>query len=263
MAKYIPDLGRKLTLLKDHTDFKSADILARHFGVSVSAFNEWRTGGSKGRQDSVPDKHVPKLVALLGEAFRRRPPNDELKDLLFGPANALEDAIRDDAAVLLEDILTAEAQRDTGRLHRQNSLGLVEHDEGDDDDTLPKVKIEERFLLEFDIQNAGYMLVVTNAQQDWGLVKFAEGGFSKRTPTGSVIVPGIAKGKPIPLYERNTRGIHRFMLFISPAPFPPVFSQAHAGRKNFDWTMLCQLARFYDQLPSGRREIHMLSIRMA
>lgn len=259
MAKYIPDLGRKLTLLKDHTDFKSAELLARHFGVSVSAFNEWRTGGSKGRQDSVPGKHVPRLVALLGEAFRRRPPNDELEDLLYGPANALEDAIRDDAVVLLEDILTAEAQRDTGRLHRQNSLGLVEHDE-DEDDTLPKVKIEERFLLEFDIKTAGYMLVVTNAQQDWGLVKFAEGGFSKRTLTGSVIVPGIAKGRPIPLYERNTRGVHRFMLFISPTPFPPLLSQVQAGYKGFDWNMLCRLARFYAQLVPGLREIHLFSL---
>lgn len=262
MARHVPDLRRKLELLRRYGPYRTTTALAGKLVVAVSTLNGWGTGSFKSAADSVPEKRLSALISLFEQSLPQTLPAEQVQSLVLGRVEALEAAFRAGTKVLLEDILTREARLDTGKVSRRKSVGLVEHDDDSSGDAIPLFKLNERFWLEYATGRSGHLLALQNVQQTWGVVRFADGAVSPKVPAGSVLVPGIHEARLVYIFERNNTGMHRFILLVSPEPFPPVIGQAAASRKSLDWDMLCELARYYEELPKHRREVHLVKVHI-
>lgn len=259
MGRHIPDLRRKLELLRRYGGYCDACALAGRLGVAVSTMNGWVSGSWKSSPESVPEKRMPGLVNALTEALSQARNVDDAQSLLLGQASALEDAFRYGAEESLERILEAEARQDSVRILRRPTLGLVEHDT-EEDEAVPKVALDERFLLEFSIRHGGHLLALQNAQQTWAVVKFADGVVSYAKKPGVILLPGVGAAGIVYMRERNMAGPHRFILLVGPQPLPNTVCEAAIGRKALDWIMLQKLVRHYVSQPRHLREVHIASI---
>ncbi|MVA97997.1 hypothetical protein GN330_12155 [Nitratireductor sp. CAU 1489] len=201
------------------------------------------------------------LVALFTEALPGKHTREEVAALLTGSVAALERALTADTAPSIEDIIAAEARTGTAKLVRPPSLGLVEHVADDDD--LPAVRLGEAFLIEYRTARRGFLFVLQHdAQQAWGAVLFASGEASLRHDAGPVLIPGIKDKRFVPIRERSHPGIHRFMLFVAPEPFPAGITKPARARTYFDWQTLGDLAAHFARQPKHLRELHLLTIRV-
>lgn len=257
MPQKIEDLLRKLELLRAYGPRTTAAEQAEEFGCSWDTVQWWANGNSTRGKNLVPVKHLAVLRRLFAEALPSNVDDDEIDRLMRGRARTLEEILASESGPSIEDVI-AEACIGTGKLHRPG-LKLVEQVRVNDN---PAVKLGEAFYLEFAAGKSGYALVLQHAQQAWGTVPFANGKVSLSVKPGSVAVPGIDRGERIDIYERTMPGEHRFLLFISPAPFPRSVLRPAAAGTALDWFMLSGLARHYLAQPDHLREVHLLKMQV-
>jgi len=258
---HVPNLGAKIRLLLERGPLRRKPDLAKRLEVGSSTLNNYINGTNKSPRDWVPDKRIPKLTEVLAEALPGSLSAEQVQELLIGPLAALEDALRAGATRSLEEILRQEARQGTARLRCPSRLGLVELDQTSGGH-LPKVRLEEWFAIEFATNRTGRLLVLQNVQQLWGVVTFVDGSPSPVHKVGPVKVPGMIDGTIRYMREAVTPGEHRFVLFVSPDPFPAQVLRAASSRKSLDWAMLEDLARHYDGLPAHLREVHLFKLEV-
>ena len=262
MPVHIPQLRRKLALLGEYGPrWQLADIAAR-LGVAIGTVESWADGNLKRGvdPDQVPDKRMEALIRLFEEALPGSRGRDEVEALIKGSVSALERALMAERSPSIDDLILTEGKTDTGQIRRQRTLGLVEHD--GDNDQLPSVRLGERFLIEWTISRQGFLLVLQHAQQIWGAVQFADGSVSVHHEQGSVLVPGIKDKRIIAMRESVTAGPHKFVLFVSPEPFPAEILRHARARTQFDWQTLGDLAIHHDRQHAHLRELHVLELQV-
>lgn len=258
MGLEVPELGYKFALLRRYGPLKDWKTLADRFEVKPKTM-KWWVNGDKTRNPGVVTRwHVPALMNVFREALPKTLSSDEVRGLVLGNAQALERALAADKSPSIDDLIASEAITGTASLRRGKGLGLVEHDRGETG--APSVKLDERFVIEYQTGKSGYALALQHAQQDWGVIKFADGKVSKKHPGGPLLVPGLRKQEFVFLYEPASVGPHRFILFISPQPFPLAVTQPAAAGKSLDWTALSELARHFTAQPKHLRELHLLPV---
>ena len=113
MGRYVPDLGRKLALLKREGPYKTTETLAAKMGVAVSTLNGYVTGTLKSPAESVPERRLSILISLFEQVLPATFQTTQVRALVLGDVNALEETFRAGETTLLEDVLKREARRDT------------------------------------------------------------------------------------------------------------------------------------------------------
>ena len=263
----VPSLRQKLDLLCTYGRHRTWEELAGQFGLKEKTLRWWANGDAARRPGSVPAKHVDRLISLFQEALPGGNSADETRKLIFGPVSELEDIFRTGATMLLSEIIAREGRTDTCRLLRARKWnpGLVEHDDpARPRSQYPLIELDERFSLEFSLDGkAGHALVLQNIQQVWAVVLAGNGRASTPVSGGSFIFPGKnTKGEEVRLYEARDIGVHRFICFISPMPFPSPVIEAAQGGMLLDKSLLDNLARFYTSLEKQNRAIHILTVEV-
>ncbi|MEX0957579.1 MAG: hypothetical protein WDZ83_20485 [Rhizobiaceae bacterium] len=260
MPVHVPQLRKKLKLLGDHGPRWNLPDIAERLGVAVGTVEWWADGDRDRDPDMVPDKRMDGLVRLFDEALPGSYSRDDVEALIEGSVRALERALTADKSQSIDDLIAAEAKTGTGRIRRPRSLGLVEHVEENDD--LPLVRLNEEFLIEWNTSRRGFLLVLQHAQQIWGAVQFADGSVSIQHEPGPVLVPGIRDKRFIPMRETTSVGLHRFILVVSPEPFPAEVMRPAQARTQLDWQTLGDLAAHYQRQHAHLRELHALELNV-
>jgi hypothetical protein len=263
MPERVPDLTRKLELLRGLGPRRTLNDLAKLFNLSAKTLKWWCRGDAARDPGLVPTKHIATLIAVFADALPPSLSEGDVRALVFGSAENLERAFLAGAPVSLADLINLEGRLDTSSIHTlvPSNLSLVEDDEHDRAD-LPVLALGERFQLEFRIGHAGNCLVLQNAQQAWGVVRFADGSATAYRPAGSVLVPGDHGDRRHYIWETSSPGIHRFVCFVSPEAFPVSIIQSAHEQKSLDKHVLDDLARYFAARPSHLREIHVLAVRV-
>lgn len=261
MAK-VPELGRKFELLKRAG--LTYDDIGRRLGVKRETVRGWQYGHANRAvdADSVPDRHIPKLVELIAEVLPGSHTPPEARALFIGGVNAFEWALTADSSLSIGDLIAAEGKTGTGLIRRKGSLALVEHVDGSEGPEA--VKLDEEFQIEWNIRRPGsFLLVLQHTQQIWGAVRFANGSLSVEHKAGPVLVPGTRDKRIVWMRERIAIGRHRFILFVSPEPFPADILRPAREGTHLDWKALGDLASYYSRQNQHRRELHVLELDVA
>lgn len=256
--RHVPDLARKLELLRRHGPRRSWSGIADALNVSPKTIRWWIDGDSTRDPELVPEKRFEAILALFAEALRGTVSRKDAERLVLGDAVALERAFTERAGVVLHELIAAEGKIGTARLRRAGPLGLVERDMGPTDH--PRVRLDERFLVEYRTSRSGYVLAVQHAQQQWGVIPFADDRVSPHQRVGPLLVPGLRDGKFVFLYETTSVGTHRFLLFVAPEMFPIEVRRAAANGKSLDGSDLSLLAQFHARQPAHLRELHVFHL---
>lgn len=261
MSEPIPELKRKFDLLIEFGPRKTMEKLAEAFGRQKGTLEWWANGDGGRKRGLVPRRHLATLLEVFADALPSSLSREHVRTLVFGPAADLERAFKSRSGISLEDLIQSEGKMNTMLIKRASDLSLVEAD--NDRSDLAVVTLGERFQLVVQTSRAGHVLLLQHAQQAWGIVAFAEGGAARRHLAGRVVVPGARGARSVYIREETATGIHRFIAFVCPRPYPvPVMDAAHLGI-TLDQSRLLDLAEHVAASPKHLREIHVLTVHVA
>ena len=261
----VEGLGRKLRILADNAYNRSWNELADAFERRRSTVYGWGSNTTVNGKAIIPDESFFVLLALLQEHLPQIQNEAEAEQLALGHFEAFQQAFDKQGEQFWNQIIEAEAIRDSGKLIPKTDLetegtGLVQSDKNaKKPNPQTSIAVGEWFRLTFTGKNkTGHAFCLQQAGLQWGglTAEF-------KSKTNIICVPGFhANGNTAHICEQDQSGQHKFILIQTPAPPPLEFQRYVEDRIELDGTILRLLAGFYTSQPKSQRAIHLFEVEV-
>jgi hypothetical protein len=232
--------------------YPSAAAIAHELERSPVTLRGWASGGGGAPPESVPLAMLPRFSALFARALPGYSP-EQVRALLTGSADDLEQALAMRSAPALTDIIAREADQSSGSLYLENDapLGLVRVAGRGAPPPAARVPLGRRFRIAFSTRlRSGFVIGLQSAPGGWGVVPCA-----LDRAGGTLHLPGpMDDDDPGWMSEENETGPHLFVAVQASAPFPADLYIAGRDGVALDRTLLAHVVRSFEaQDPKARR----------
>jgi hypothetical protein len=261
----IEALGRKLRILADEAFGGSWNDLAESFERRRSTVYGWTNNVTADGFAAMPDDSFAVLLILLQKHLPQIQNEIEAEQLALGHVQAFEQAFYKQGEQFWNQIIEAEAIRNSGKAVpkpdlKKEGTGLVQSDKNvKKPNPQQSVPIDQWFRIEFSGKfKTGHVFCLQQAGLNWG------GLTAELKPKSNTIcVPGFHEdGTDAHICERDQTGVHKFILIQTPAPPPLEFMRYIEDRIELDGTILRLLAGFYTSQPKSQRGLHVFEVEV-
>ncbi len=257
---HIPALGRKFRMLIDYGNFKDLEEMADLFGVTAKTLKWWGHGDAARPADTLPGRHLDMFLQMIGQSVSGRMTAEELKVFAFSSIGQWEDTFRSVSTISLSKLIESEAITECAELFLQPlpEADLIETEKSILPEPELSVSLNTWFRLEVSSRlESGHVFAVQNVLQNWGSVAAV---FNKAS--GIILLPGILEDtqEPAHMRERQDTGLHRFIVFQTPAPPPADYKRYQDDGIQLDAHILTRLAAFYDSQNRNLRRLYQVNV---
>ena len=252
--RVIPDLRRKLRLLRDHHHFASLSEIAAAIGVKLKTLETWADSGSDLQTPGlVPMKKFGDLVGVFVASMPETSANLNIADILRDKnIAALESLFRAKHRSDLLEITSREAQRTNAIIYTADGrLSLVRATNARAPEPDYSLTLGEPFRIELhDIALACPLVGLQKTPTQWGYVPSVQRDGGK-----IVFLPDFDEnGLPEFMIEDGEAGVSRFFLIQAARPLPEEVSAALTLSMLPDQKQLSLLANWYNQTNVTERQ---------
>lgn len=258
LSVVIPELRRKLRLLETHGPYAGIDAIAARLGRHPKTILWWADGNAVRQPGTVPKDKARELVDLFVDCLVPAVTPEQAREIVFGPADVMENQLKATTAVPIERHIEEEARSDRIRLHpaTDSGFGMIETDlDGAPEGVRLPRGAYFRLVIEKDLRRR-HVLALQQAQALWALVPCRTDEVQ-----GHVLVPGVKPDGTLAwMRERRDIGSNRFVVLAAPEPFPAELQQP--ARQALDRAVLNRLSYFYGRQSRHLREIHAVTVEI-
>lgn len=256
----IPGIYRKFRLLIEYQHAAGWDDFAKHFGVAEGTVKGWGQGNAGQARDALPPRHLERFESLIKQALPGNAGPDRVREIVYGPALLLEQALRANAPAALDELLEAEADRGRIRLVRKPlQPNLIERERDGPERPVPSLALDAFFRIACDAPfPVRHAVALQQAQRLWGFVP-AEIDPSMRR----ILLPGFKEdGSPDFMRERTQTGLHRFIVFQTADAIPIPIAPPDRAAVTLDPATLAGIVAFYRAQRETARHLYLLELKI-